>query len=93
MMTTPPHELHAYAIGPCFHRGEYVALSATLETLRRTARAGRLTAGQQRVLLELAQYGLFYTRYYENIARELREQVMAEKVSAVVVPFQEGEGE
>ena len=49
-------------------------LHATLSTLKQDAAAGRLDRREQLVLLELAEYGLFYTSFYERLLRHMRSQ-------------------
>jgi hypothetical protein len=52
-----------------FHRAEFSTLRGMLEGLRREALQGRLGRQQQMTLLELAEYGLFYTSFYDTILR------------------------
>lgn len=65
-----------------FHSGEFRQLRTTLALLRGAAAAGRLGRHEQALLLELAEYGLFYTSFYEAISRHAHGVGMAPKIDA-----------
>lgn len=67
----PPLDLAAVARS--YHRGEFHEVRATISALKVDAAVGRLDRRAQALLLELAEYGLFYTSFYERLVRQLQE--------------------
>jgi hypothetical protein len=60
------------AVAQHFHRAEFSTLRCMLAGLRHDATHGRLGRQEQLTLLELAEYGLFYTSFYDTILRRMR---------------------
>jgi hypothetical protein len=64
--------LHLVRVAESFHRGAFQELHVILSRLRQSAACGRLSRQQQALLLELAEYGLFYTCFYERLIQHMR---------------------
>lgn len=70
-----PHTM--ITVAQSFHRGAFHEVRVALNAIQHAAAAGRLDRREQALLLELAEYGLFYTSFYHQLVRDMHTTVQA----------------
>ncbi len=70
-MTTKRTAHTMVTVAQSFHRGAFHEVRAALNAIQQAAASGRLDRGEQALLLELAEYGLFYTSFYHQLVRDM----------------------